>query len=120
MRKSIDNLLFLAEREAKKSPEPIVLEKEVTSVMEDLDKIYAKKKITFKITSVQDLHILADSGLVKVLLRNILENIYKYAEPNTEAKISFSKKQLIFSNISEESFSQGRIDGAFTPFVGTP
>lgn len=119
MRKTIDNLLFLAEHEAKKKLTKILLFSEISGVSEELEKVHATRNIHFDISGASETVISGDISLVRALLRNILENIYKYAKPDTEANIRISDKTLVFSNTPENPTPHMDMNTAFVPFMST-
>jgi signal transduction histidine kinase len=74
MRKTIDNLLFLAQKEAKKSVSNILLSDLLVETEREMQKLYEPKKLTFDFRGEKKTTILADDGLLKVLLNNLFDN----------------------------------------------
>lgn len=119
MRKTVDDLLFLAELEAKTTLSQINFGEEGQSVQEEISKIFSTKKFHFSFFGDKDIKILADQRLLRVLLRNVYENACKYSLPETDIITEISEKGFVIKNtIGADSIPN--VDSLFTPFIGTP
>jgi len=55
-----------------------------------------------------------------VLVKNILENAYKYSTENTQIEVSQNNSILIVSNVFDGTLDTASISTLFEPFSGTP
>ena len=120
MRKTIDNLLFLAQKEAKKSLEEVPLLPLVREVEHEIQKLYDDKKITFDFRITEWASLLADEWLLKVLFKNLFENVGKYARPVTDAVVTLTSGVIMITNSSDRELSSAELTAIFDPFSGTP
>lgn len=87
----VDQLLDIAEADAGE----MVLKKEntditalVTQVLDIYELVAEEKNIKILVTITKNLHWTLDRKRIKQVVANLLDNAIKYAEPNTEIKIS--------------------------------
>ncbi len=85
----IDDMLILSRVTRKKLHyNKVDLSKMANDIVKDLEKIQPDRKVGFKIKS--QLNIVADEGLIRILLENLIANAYKFTGKNKNAKIEFS------------------------------
>lgn len=88
----IDSLLDLSRITRKEMElEQIDLRELVLTVVEDLRKAHPERKVVFDIEEAP--YAKGDLNLMGILIRNLLENAWKYSEKNSDAKIEFGSKQ---------------------------
>jgi light-regulated signal transduction histidine kinase (bacteriophytochrome) len=116
----IDDMLTLSRITRKKLHyKKVDLSKMANEIVKDLKKVKPERKIEFKIQS--HLNTVADEGMIRIVLENLLGNAYKFTEKNKNAKIEFSisntngrKAYTIRDN--GVGFDMAYYDKLFSPF----
>lgn len=108
------DLSRLASGRIEANKEPIKLISVIRQEISSFHALYQQKQILIKISSDEHDRIHGYQKELKTLFRNILENVYKYAEPNSLLHIKQKGLSIEFSNSSKKILPQGDI---FEPFV---
>ncbi len=116
----IDDMLILSRITRKKLHyKKVDLSKIANEIAEDLKKVQPERRVKFKIVS--RLNIVADEGLIRIVLENLLGNAYKFTENNKNANIEFSisstngRKTYTISD-NGVGFDMTYYDKLFSPF----
>ncbi len=72
--------------------------KSIEKILKRSDDKLKLNELTYKLTKKSDLVIDSDARLVDLVLSNIIENICKYAEKNSEFTIDISEDKVIIKN----------------------
>jgi signal transduction histidine kinase len=98
---------------------PVDLSKMATNVMAELKSENPTRQVEFIVQ--RDIHVVADQGLVCVVLENLIRNAWKYTSTRQEAKIEFGMRQepqeaVYFIRDNGVGFDSQHIDLLFHPF----
>jgi signal transduction histidine kinase len=84
-------------------------------IVSKIKKNFKKKNIWVELAIIKDFNIKVNDKLFDIMLKNIIENAFKYSLENTNINISVSQNIIKIANTGK-IISQDEIDNLFQPF----
>lgn len=99
--------------------EPVVLGVLAMEVVESLRSRNPKRRVTFTVDS--ELTVMADAGLIRIVMENLLGNAWKYSSKRTDANIEVGCREeegrrVFFVRDDGAGFDGAKADRLFKPF----